>query len=134
MAIEEPVVRIGAGDRTAGDPTPGMVREQAIAIDGMWAGYVRTEPHATSGWHHHGDNDATVYVVRGRIRLEFGPDGSRSVDAAPGDFVHVPKGVVHRESNPGDTESHVVVVRAGHGLPTVNVNRPSASSPSDPGP
>jgi uncharacterized RmlC-like cupin family protein len=37
---------------------------------------------------------------------------------------HIPKGVIHRESNPGDEESVAVVVRLGAGVPVVNVDRP----------
>jgi uncharacterized RmlC-like cupin family protein len=116
---------IPAGDRRESDPTPGMIREQAIRTDGMWAGYVRTEAHATSGWHHHGDHDTAIYVLNGTLRLESGPGGQDLVEARPGDFVHVPKGVVHRESNPDDTESQIVVVRAGSGPPTINVDGPA---------
>jgi len=46
------------------------------------------------------------------------------VEAVGGDFVHVPAGAIHRESNPSDAEGHIVVVRAGPGVPTVNVDGP----------
>ena len=36
-------------DRHAADPTPGKVREEAIAVDGLWSGFVRTEPGVASG-------------------------------------------------------------------------------------
>jgi uncharacterized RmlC-like cupin family protein len=103
-----------------------MVREQAIAIDGLWSGFVRTDPGSVSGWHHHGDHDTSIFVVGGSLRLEFGPSGAAVIDARPGDFLHVPKQVVHRETNPGETTSHLVVTRAGHGVTTVNVEAPHA--------
>lgn len=103
-----------------------MVREQAIAVDGMWSGLVRTEAHKTSGWHHHGDYGTSIFVVTGALRMECGPGGAVVVEAAPGDFVHVPKGAIHRESNPEDEESHLVVVRAGKGPPVVNMDGPAA--------
>ena len=102
-----------------------MVRERAIDVDGLWAGWARTEPGMTSGWHHHGDYVTSIYVVSGRLRMESGPGGTDVVDAEPGDFLHVPAGAIHRESNPSETESHIVVVRAGHGPPTVNVDGPA---------
>jgi len=102
-----------------------MVREQAISVDGLWAGLVRTEAGAVSGWHHHGDYETSIYVAHGRFRIESGPDGRQVVEATPGDFLHVPPGAVHRESNPGDHPSEVVVVRAGHGVSTVNVDGPA---------
>ena len=106
------------------DPTPGMHRQRAFEVDGLWAGRVRTEPGATSGWHHHGEHETSLYVVSGTLRLEFGPGGAQRVDARPGDFVHVPAGVVHRESNPGAEDSTAVIARAGRGEPTVNVDGP----------
>jgi uncharacterized RmlC-like cupin family protein len=118
-------MRVPPEDRVEADPTPGMVREQAIDVDGLWAGLARTEPGMTSGWHHHGDYVTSIYVASGRLRMESGPGGRDVVDAVAGDFLHVPLGAVHRESNPGNTESHIVVVRAGRGVPTVNVEGPA---------
>ena len=80
--------------------TAGMTREQAIAIPGMWAGLVRTEAHVSTGWHHHADYDTSIYVVSGWLRMESGPGGSQGVEAGPGDFLHVPKGAIHRAGNP----------------------------------
>jgi len=102
-----------------------MCREEAIAVDGFWAGLVRTDPGSVSGWHHHGDHQTSIYVARGRVRIESGPGGRDAVDAEPGDFLYVPARAVHRESNPGDFESAIVVVRAGRGAPTVNVDGPA---------
>jgi uncharacterized RmlC-like cupin family protein len=58
------------------------------------------------------------------------PEERREGDPTPGmDFVHVPKGVIHRESNPANRESHIVVVRAGNGPPTINVDGPQPGAP-----
>jgi uncharacterized RmlC-like cupin family protein len=78
-----------------------------------------------SGWHHHGDYETSVYVVSGALRLESGSSGSQIIEAAPGDFVYVPRGAVHREGNPSDQESQVVVVRTGHGPAVINVDGPA---------
>ena len=109
---------------TEADPTPGMRREQAFSVDGLWAGLVHTEPGAASGWHHHGEHETSLYVVSGRLRLSFGPGGAEQVEAGPGDFLHVPAGTVHREGNPTDAVSTAVIARAGRGAPTVNVEGP----------
>lgn len=106
------------------DPTPGMRRRQAFAVDGLWAGLVHTDPGASSGWHHHGAHETSLYVVAGRMRLSFGPDGTDEVEAGPGEFLHVPAFTVHREANPGDEVSTAVIARAGRGVPTVNVDGP----------
>ena len=55
------------------DPTPGMRRQLAFEAPGLWAGLVHTEPGASSGWHHHGDHETSLYVVEGNMRLESGP-------------------------------------------------------------
>jgi uncharacterized RmlC-like cupin family protein len=125
VAASDLVSRIRPDERVEGDPTPGMIREQAIAVDGLWAGLVRTEAGMTSGWHHHGDYDTAIYVVSGALRMESGTGGQVVVEAQPGDFLHVPKGSIHRESNPTDAESHVVVVRSGQGPPVINMSGPA---------
>jgi uncharacterized RmlC-like cupin family protein len=107
------------------DPTPGMRRQCALEAPGLWAGLVHTEPGATSGWHHHGEHESSLYVVSGRMRLQFGPNGESLLDAEAGSFVHVPAHTVHRESNPTDQVATVVISRAGSGVPTVNVDGPA---------
>jgi uncharacterized RmlC-like cupin family protein len=113
------------GERRAGPVTAGMVREEALATGGMWSGTARTEPGMVSGWHHHGEHETTIYVLSGALRLEFGPGGADAVQAGPGDFVHVPAGVVHREGNPSGEPADLVLVRAGRGESTVNVDGPA---------
>jgi uncharacterized RmlC-like cupin family protein len=113
--------------RTEGARTPGMVREEAVATDGMWAGVARTEPGMVSGWHHHGEYESAIYVESGALRMEFGPGGTQILDAGPGDFLYVAPGAVHRESNPTDQQSLILVVRAGNGEPVFNLDRPAAS-------
>jgi uncharacterized RmlC-like cupin family protein len=46
------------------------------------------------------------------------------VEAQPGDFVRVPRGAVHRESNPSAQPADIVVVRAGRGESIYNVAGP----------
>jgi uncharacterized RmlC-like cupin family protein len=125
----EPCRRVAADELTPADPTPGMARRLGIETPGMWAGTVDTEPGAVSGWHHHGEHDTTLYIVSGEMRLESGAGGRDSVLAAPGDFLHVPAGAVHRESNPSDQPARAVIVRCGTGRPTVNVDGPAADGP-----
>jgi uncharacterized RmlC-like cupin family protein len=125
MGAADPVRYIPPGDRVPGHATPGMVREEAVATGGMWAGFVRTAPHDTSGWHHHGDYETSIYVLSGQVRMESGAQGADIIEAGPGDFFYVPPGAVHREGNPGDDEAHLIVVRAGSGPAVVNVDGPA---------
>jgi uncharacterized RmlC-like cupin family protein len=126
VAANDPVQHIPPEACIEGDATPGMTREQAIAIDGMWAGVAHTEPGAVSGWHHHGDHDSTIYVVAGRVRMESGLGGLEIIEAEPGDFLQVPRGAIHREGNPGAEPSEIVVVRAGTGPAVINVDGPAS--------
>jgi len=111
-------------DRSEGQRTAGMRREQAVGTDRSWAGYVTTEAGMVSGWHHHGDYESHIYVVSGALRMESGPGGQDVVEAQPGDFVFVPPHTVHREGNPTSAEAAVVVVRAGSGEAVFNVDGP----------
>jgi uncharacterized RmlC-like cupin family protein len=126
MAEREDRVRVvRPGERRPGPSTPGMVRQEAFVTGSMWSGTARTEPGMVSGWHHHGGHETTIYVLSGALRMESGPGGAEVVEAAPGDFVHVPKGVVHREGNPSGEPADLVLVRAGRGPSTVNVDGPA---------
>ena len=122
------VTCVHPSERRPADPTPGKTREQAIAVDGLWSGLVRTEPGVASGWHHHGDHDTSVYVVEGNVRIEFGPGGAQALDAGPGDFIHIPQQLVHREVNAGSSTSQEIITRSGTGPLTVNVDGPTPPS------
>ena len=115
---QRPVRVVRDEDLQDADPTPGMRRRRAVEAPGLWAGLVHTEPRAASGWHHHGEHETSLFVVRGRMRLEFGPGGREVVEAGPGEFLHVPAGTVHRESNPDSGTATAVIARAGvpHGV------------------
>ena len=95
-----------------------MIRE-------AWAGHVTTDAGSLSGWHHHGEYETSIYVISGRLRMEFGPRGADIVDAVAGDFVYVPPKAIHREGNPSDEASSLVVVRSGTGDAVINVAGPA---------
>ena len=126
MVDDKRVRLIRPEDRTAGQRTPGMRREQAVTTDRSWAGYVTTEAGMVSGWHHHGDYESDIYVMSGALRWSPGL-GTDVIDAKPGDFVFVPPHTVHREGNPTSAEAAVIVIRAGSGEAVVNVDGPDAT-------
>lgn len=101
-----------------------MDRFTAAETPTMWAGGARTDPGMISAWHHHGEQESSIFVVAGTLRMEYGPGGTETFDAGPGDFIYVPKGMIHRESNPSGEPSDIVVVRAGTGGSVVNVDGP----------
>jgi uncharacterized RmlC-like cupin family protein len=65
-----------------------------------------------------------VYVVSGIFRVEYGPGGREVAEAAPGDFMLIPKNTVHREINTGSEASFFALVRVGNGEPVTNVDGP----------
>lgn len=125
MSDDPPVRLVRPEERTEGAPTPGMTREEALATGTLWAGFVRTDAGMVSGWHHHGEHESSIYVVSGALRMEFGPGGDDVLEAAPGDFLYVAPYAIHREGNPSDEQSTLVVVRAGTGDPVTNVDGPA---------
>ena len=120
---ETPVTKVARDELTPGHPTPGMERWQAVVLEDVWSGLVRTEPGATSGWHSHGAHDTVAYVVKGAFRVET---AAGVVQGDPGDFVHVPAHTVHRETNPADETSEVVIVRRGTGPVVIEADPPRA--------
>lgn len=118
-------------DRRPTPATPGIVREAAYPGDDRWAGLARTEPGMISGWHHHDGWDTYIYVTTGKLKLEFGPDGSEVAEGGPGDFMHVPAHAVHREGNPSDQVADLVVFRVGSGEIVVNVDGPPSPASLD---
>ena len=105
--------------------TPGMEREEAVRTMSMWAGIAKTDGHTSSGWHHHGAYESVIFVLEGRVRLEFGPGGRETLEAGAGDTLYVAPGEVHREGNPADERSLIVVVRGGEGELVVNESGPA---------
>lgn len=122
-AVEPGVRRIAPDERVRGPATGAMEREEAVATETLWAGFVRQGPGLESDWHHHGEYESVIFIVSGTLRMEFGPEGSQAVDGKPGDFLHIAKGAIHRETTP-EGEAAVVVVRTGTGETVVNVDGP----------
>ncbi len=125
MSSEQTRLIRAADRRRETTQTPGMEREEAVRTTSMWAGIAKTAGHTFSGWHHHGAYESLIHVLRGRVRLEFGRGGAELIEAVAGDSLYVAPGEIHREGNPGDDHSEIVVVRGGSGEIVVNVPGPS---------
>ncbi len=104
--------------------TPGLTRRTAFDGDGHWFGHVEAEPNTMSGWHHHGENTTVGYLLKGHVRVEYGPGGSLSQDVGEGEYFTVPAGVVHREGNATDDAAEAVIVRFGEGPPVFPADGP----------
>jgi uncharacterized RmlC-like cupin family protein len=97
--------------------TKGMRRYEAISgkrngSRKIWMGQNRVRPGMVSADHHHGEAETGIYVVSGHPRFVFlGDDGDEKVvDTVPGDYIYVPPFVPHREENPSEEETAVVVI------------------------
>ena len=73
-----PIRVVRPADLVDADPTVGMRRRLAFAVEGLWVGLVHTDAGAVSGWHHHGEHDTGIYLLAGGMRLDFGAGGSTS--------------------------------------------------------
>ena len=118
---------IGPDQRDPGTAqTPGLQRFAAVSagITGsqrMWMGYAVLEPGGKTGVHHHGESETAIYVVSGNPRFVF-LDTGETVETSPGDYVHVPPFVPHREENPSpDVEAVVVIARSTEQAIVVNL-------------
>ncbi|HET7236598.1 MAG TPA: cupin domain-containing protein [Actinomycetota bacterium] len=117
--------KVSPGELTEMAGPPEIRRREAIAGPGLWAGLATTQAGLASGWHHHDGHDTVVYLLAGRITIEFA-DGSPALEAQAGDFLLIPKGRVHREITGAEGEADTVVIRCGgEGAHTVEVEDPS---------
>jgi uncharacterized RmlC-like cupin family protein len=105
-----------------------MLRHQLLDDGDRWMGWVKTDAGLAGGWHHHGDRDSYVYVLRGEIVVEYGPAGHERLSAAAGDLVFNPAGMVHRELTAANEPAELFVVRVGRGPLNVNVDGPEADA------
>ena len=106
-----------------GPATAGMHRLQALAEDGLWLGTLDTEPGVLTGWHHHGEYESYIYVIRGSARFDTWVDGEIVRQEAPaGSFVVVPRHAIHREGSMSTDGVEAVLMRMGTGDVVFNVD------------
>lgn len=60
--------------------------------------------------HVHVDFEVMLYILEGRVRHEYGPDLSLSIENTAGDFIFIEPGVPHEVCNMSETEPVVAVV------------------------
>ena len=109
----------------AGQSTPGILREKAFDSEGVLISRSTVAGGVVSDWHHHGERHLYGFLISGRLRLEFGPKGGEAVELNPGDFFHIPPGIIHRDVNPNRRlKFRVAGILLGRGPPVVNVDGP----------
>jgi uncharacterized RmlC-like cupin family protein len=90
----------------------------------------RNDPRGISAWHHHGENTTCVYVVKGKLRIEWGQDDRDSAELAAGDFYVIAPGAIHREANPGAEDQVLVAFAVGQGEKFFDVDGRGAAAES----
>jgi uncharacterized RmlC-like cupin family protein len=118
------IVRTREATPAPGPPTQGMDRRELLDDGERWVGWVETAPGIAGGWHHHGDRDSYIYVLRGRVTIEYGSGGRSALTAVAGDFIFNPARMVHREVTAPGEPAEVFLVRVGPGPLNVNVDGP----------
>jgi uncharacterized RmlC-like cupin family protein len=106
----------------AGLSTPGILREKAFEMKDVLISRSTVAGGVVSDWHHHGERDLYGFLISGHLRLEFGSKGERAVELEPGDFFHIPPGLIHRDVNPSKKQKFQVAgILLGNGPAVVNV-------------
>jgi mannose-6-phosphate isomerase-like protein (cupin superfamily) len=92
-----------------------MVKVRDSDTAGAYSVHYNTIPPDSPGPrpHLHRDHEETFYVLEGELTVRMGP---RKIVALAGSFVVVPRGVVHRPSNPGPGPTRVLLVFSPAGM------------------
>ena len=67
-------------------------------------------PGGVAAAHIHVDFEVMLYILEGRVRHEYGPGLTKSVENSAGDFIFIEPGVPHEVFNLSQTEPVVAVV------------------------
>ncbi len=118
------ITAVAADEARPVEGTPGIERSLALRTDRALLIRARGGLRIASGWHHHGDREVLGHVLRGRVRLEYGPGGRASTEVDEGGYFHVPVGLVHRDVNPGDQPQDMLIAFVGEGPLVVNLEGP----------
>lgn len=120
-------------DTVQGPITPGQNRRKAIAAGDLWVGECHvTALDAPSQWHHHAEFDSVMYMLSGRIRVDFGEKGEQSFEIGKGDYAYMARRMIHRcQILEGGDDVRYVFVRLGKGETVVNVDGPGLYAPSE---
>ena len=113
-----------------GPYTPGQPRRAALSREGLWVGECHvTAVEQASQWHHHANYDSIMYMLSGRIRVDWGAEGEKSFEMGPGDFAFIGRRAIHCAQVLDTTEEcRYVFVRIGEGESVINVDGPGIVS------
>ncbi|SEF57796.1 Cupin domain-containing protein [Bryocella elongata] len=102
--------------------------DAATGVSGLWAGSFEVQPGASTGIHHHGEQETVVYVLEGEALVRWGERGEHHATVRAGDFLHVPSWLIHQEVNPSPTLPFRWIVVRSSAMPVV-VDLPDSQWP-----
>jgi quercetin dioxygenase-like cupin family protein len=110
-----------------GRSSPGILREKAFEAEDVLVSRSTIGGGVVSAWHHHSERHLYGFLVSGSLRLEFGLKGKKAVDLHPGDYFHIPPGLIHRDVNPDKKRKALVSnILLGGGPAVVDVEGPES--------
>jgi uncharacterized RmlC-like cupin family protein len=79
----------------------GFVRKWALSPENTGFKDVRVcagviPPGTVTTPHWHSSCETVIYVIQGRVKIHIGKGLEETYHAGPGDFIYVPKGVIHQ--------------------------------------
>lgn len=81
--------------------------------------------------HVHVDFEVMLYILHGRVRHEYGPGLSRSIENTAGDFIFIEPGIPHEVCNVSATDPVVAVVARSDASEWENISEyPSTRRPT----
>jgi uncharacterized RmlC-like cupin family protein len=91
------------------------INSQTVEKPMMSMYHVFIPPGGRNQRHYHLTHDAGGYILKGRVKMFFGPDHEMEEDIAEeGDFFYYPLGVIHGLMNLSDTEAaEMITCHAG---------------------
>lgn len=113
---------VRGGELVAAEQTDGITRQMDQVDERVSLALATIGPNVVSGWHHHGDHTSCVYVLNGRLHIDWGPGGREGVDLATGDFYVVAANTIHREGNNGSEDLRLAVFYLGTGPVVVSLD------------
>ena len=114
-----------------GPITPGQNVRKGLEAGDLWVGQCHVTALAEpSQWHHHQEFDSVMFMLSGRIRVDYGENGAESFEIGKGDYAYFPRRAIHRcQIVEGGDDVHYVFVRVGRGETVVNVDGPDVVAP-----
>jgi len=92
------------------------INDQTVESPTLTSSHVFIPPGGKNQLHYHSNNDAAGYIIKGRIKMFFGPPHDQETDIAEaGDFFYYPRGVPHGLENISDETAEMIAFYGGVG-------------------